>query len=358
MTAHLSILFLLTSVLSLSATELEWETGVFTDAQTPPTVHLLFEPAGEVEVLKADHSETYEEGRDFTLAGRTLTRTEDSRIPLLPFYSDKPAPPLYRFADTQGRVFYNPGGNTKHLGYDVEIRYEPTEGPYRWTQIFEGATSGNVPAAIAKLQAGGPFTLAVLGDSISVGAQASGLAPAAPPERPGYAQQFADSLGEQFPKANVTLENPSVGGTVSGWGAGQSDALAAKSPDLAVIAFGMNDGSQDNPLERYRSNVELIVKKLRAPNPDLSIILVASFLPNPESIQANYELRKGYASALRELADSHPNTAFVDIGIVSERIVARKKFADISGNVFNHPNDYLMRVYRDLILTLFEPNHP
>ncbi len=340
--------------------KVEWETGIFTDAQTPPTVELLFEPTGPVEVVKADHSATYQADRDYTVEGHTVTRTKDSRIPLLSFYKSAPEPPIYRFADEQGRIFYSPGGNTKHLVYDIEIRYEPKEGPDRWQALFQGATSGSIPAAIEKLKSGGPFLLAVLGDSISVGAQASGQAPAAPPARPGYAQQLTDSLGEKFPKASITLENPSVGGKTSAWGVEQAPALAGKKPDLAVIAFGMNDGSGNVPTAEFRANTEKIVASLRADNPDLSLVLLASFLPNPDTAQAKYVRRKRYAEELRDLAAADPNMAFADMGVVSERIVAGKKFPDVSGNIYNHPNDYLMRSYCDLILTTIAPGerHP
>jgi hypothetical protein len=126
-------------------------------------------------------------------------------------------------------------------------------------------------------------------------------------------------------------------------------------PDLVVLAFGMNDGSQGKDTELwYKPNTTGMIDALRAANPDVSIILVAEFSPNPEQANANYGLREQNRAALYDLYSTYGNMAFVDVGAVSRQIAARKKFQDFSGNCLNHPNDFMHTVYAELVMNVFE----
>lgn len=86
-----------------------------------------------------------------------------------------------------------------------------------------------------------PLRMVLLGDSISVGHNASGLY-GVPPERSGYGSLLAATV-QHWSGTPVDLVNLSVGGMGSEWGLAQMDAVLAAEPDLLLLAFGMNDAS-------------------------------------------------------------------------------------------------------------------
>ena len=81
-------------------------------------------------------------------------------------------------------------------------------------------------------------------------------------------------------------------------------------------------------------------------------------LPNKEvgfhpgnSILGN---QKNYLSALLEFEESMEGVAVADVTSVHEHLLTRKAFRDMSANNINHPNDYVHRVYAQVVLqTLF-----
>ena len=97
-----------------------------------------------------------------------------------------------------------------------------------------------------------------------------------------------------------------------------------------------------------------MIQALRQTNPDVSIILVSEFFPNPEWEQAHYKRHQSNRNALHDLYSQYENIAFVDVGKVSRKLVARKKFQDLSGNNLNHPGDFLHSVYAQLIMKTFD----
>ncbi|MBT3296985.1 MAG: hypothetical protein HN919_09675 [Verrucomicrobia bacterium] len=78
------------------------------------------------------------------------------------------------------------------------------------------------------------------------------------------------------------------------------------------------------------------------------IILVANMLPNEEfkPQSAHFENRE----RLLELAAERDGVVVADVMSVTAEMLKRKKFADISGNNLNHPNDFLHRLYASVIL--------
>jgi len=80
------------------------------------------------------------------------------------------------------------------------------------------------------------------------------------------------------------------------------------------------------------------------------VILVANMLPNPEfkPHAGHFENR----TRLVKLCGEYDRVALADVMTVTEAILKRKKFSDISGNNLNHPNDFLHRVYAEVILGL------
>ncbi|MBL8991868.1 MAG: SGNH/GDSL hydrolase family protein, partial [Spirochaetia bacterium] len=200
--------------------------------------------------------------------------------------------------------------------------------------------------------------LTFFGDSITVGAQASGFYKDTAGDKIvnlPYAPLVFERVKKKFPaSATLVYSNLAVGGKTSAWGVQNIAEVVGTNPDIAVIAFGMNDGSGKVAVEEYQDNTRKMIEAIRAANAETAIILIAEFSPNPDLALAHYDQRANNRNALRELFQSLDNAAFVDVGHVSRQIVAAKKFQDISGNNINHPNDFLHRIYADLVMKTFE----
>ena len=77
----------------------------------------------------------------------------------------------------------------------------------------------------------------------------------------------------------MNLDNTAVGGSGVGDGLKQIDAWSI-TPDLAIIAFGMNNSGKDT--YTFYTDTKALVDKIRAINPNCEILLVSSMIPNPE----------------------------------------------------------------------------
>lgn len=330
------------------------ESLVFCSDLQARSANLLFEPTKILKVQGANQSQVFEEGIDFTVNGRTLELTDDSRIPVLQYFRDTKDSKLYRFKEPAGFI-YSPGGVKKHNDYDIEVSYEYAEGDY--DAFFKNCGQSDSLHVFERLKKGEPVCVAFLGDSISAGAQASGaFLVTAKPNRPGYTKLVFNALQKHYPDAPMRYLNQSSGGKTTTWALTQAPALAAEKPDLLVLAFGMNDATGARTSSRtYLQNTRKLVRMFREANPNSSILLVAEFSPNPNLKQfAQPALRKANRDGLFALQKELENCAVVDVGSVTRPIVARKKFCDVSGNNVNHPNDFLHQVYADAVLRVLQ----
>lgn len=332
-----------------TVSRMENESVVFCSDLDPLGARLLFDPIQIESVRSANRAIVYQEGRDYRLLdhGR-IELTPGSRIPVLRYYGTKDDGNLYKFSDIKGRAFYSPGGNQKHNGYDVVVTYTHADGLL--DGLMKDAWDPGITSALEILKAKKPLKVAFFGDSITFGAQASSLGAGCPPNAQAYPQLVVQSLKSRYGVSSIESFNPSVGGKTSEWGLQEIHQVTAVSPDLVVLAFGMNDASGQIKSQKYQANIDGMIRALRAANPNVSILLVAEFSPNPEWAGARYALRAENRAALFKLHKSYGNTAFVDVGLVSRRMAERKKFQDYSGNNINHPNDFMHAMYATLIM--------
>jgi lysophospholipase L1-like esterase len=158
------------------------------------------------------------------------------------------------------------------------------------------------------------------------------------------ADRLRDSYG-----SDVQVNNPSVIGQTSAWGKDNVEQLVnVQQPDLVVIAFGMNDGTQHVPAATFSANIQAIMSKARCAT-TCEFILVAPMLPLPGSWADGNQ--RDYLSVLTALA-SQPNVALADMTTVHAVLLGRKAYVDTTGNGINHPNDFVGRWYAQLVLSL------
>jgi acyl-CoA thioesterase-1 len=263
--------------------------------QETATAKLLFVPETLGSIHGANGMKTFVLGKDllWTPGSRDLTLTKDSTIPFKTAAEMHPpigSPQSLPAADGKTALFFSEG----HVFHDlqVQVTYDHADSWQGHKSTFAGA---NLPRTMQRLRQTQPLKIVVLGDSISQGYNASAFVNA-PPHSPPYAELVAAALEEAY-QSIVTVRNLAVAGTTSTWGLGKTGDLVAEKPDLAIIAFGMNDGA----VQPFASNIQQIVSTVRQQAPDTEFILVATMAGNPEWTGGNAVFFRAGRDALAAL---------------------------------------------------------
>lgn len=101
----------------------------------------------------------------------------------------------------------------------------------------------------------------------------------------------------------------------------------------------------------YREKTRQLIEMVRTQNSETEILLMATSLPNPilhtpPFYFCGYQEEQG--EALRELCGK--GIALADIQTVQKNIMKKKRYIDLTGNLLNHPNDYLSRIQAQIVL--------
>ena len=190
------------------------------------------------------------------------------------------------------------------------------------------------------------------GDSITVGCNASGteyggmLNPYLPP----WYRLVSDYLADKF-NADITVENKAVGGWTVKNGQDAFDERIlphCKDTDLLVLAFGMNDPY--TPEEDYIQSTKDMMDTYLAENPNGNVLLVAPMLPNCQckGWRKNQEI---FENALLKIQGNYPTTSVARVtSIIFEMEKTGKPIRDWLANSVNHPTDFCVRIYAQVIL--------
>lgn len=153
---------------------------------------------------------------------------------------------------------------------------------------------------------------------------------------------------EKIYGSKVTLHNRSVGGLSVGGGVKDIDNLLKHNPDLVIIAYGMNDVGRDP--EGFKAAIAKMLARIKETQPAAEVILVASMMRNPDANPTASDMFLKYRDALATLEG--PDVVVADLTGVWQQLLMRKRFVDMAGNGFNHPNHYGHRLYAQMILHL------
>jgi lysophospholipase L1-like esterase len=123
-----------------------------------------------------------------------------------------------------------------------------------------------------------------------------------------------------------------------------------KNSDLIVLGFGMNDSGTTKP-EKYKRNLQRVISAIRSNQPDVPILLVSSIVANQESPIQKNDLLTRYLDVLRQITDENNSVAAVDVTSTWRMMLENKTYYDLTGNGFNHPNDFGHRVLAESVLS-------
>ena len=313
---------------------------------------VLFPVRKVLAVRNSANDVTYEEGRDYTWkpGTREIVLPAGSRIvSRTPQQLRRPAgSQKYKLTHRNGKgeIFF--GAKLEYADMQTCITYR--HAPEQWKSPAPKFDVAVLPQSVHKLLNKQPLSIVVLGDSISTGLNSSQVGKAAP-WQPGYPELLKLHLEARFRK-QVDLKNLSVGGKDTSWALTQIDEVVKATPDLVILAFGMND-SAGRSTKDYQANTRKIIAGIRQKLPDAEFILVASMLGNRDWTALRHELFPEYRDALAELCEPG-SMALADLTSIWTRFLELKKDWDQTGNGVNHPNDFGHRVYAQVISTLLD----
>lgn len=314
---------------------------------SPPEARLLFKPKKIYAVTNSGQIEQYVKGKDWEYKEGTLRLLPNSKAVFMTEQALYPDSTKKSFPKNNGgRILFAEGSffHEKQLAVTYKHKSKAWKGPI---PTFQGSI---LPKSIQKLNSKSEIHILLNGDSIAAGANASGVSNVEP-NLPSWGALLAAHLRSSY-QTEVKFTNTAVGGMNSEWGMKHVDDLINKhSPDLVLIAFGMNDGTGKVTPEKFKANIQSMISQVRAKKPDTEFILVSTMLPNPESRFVGTQ--KDFLPALKTLLG--PGIALADLTQIHEELLKKKKYQDMTGNNINHPNDFLIRWYAQELAGLLIP---
>ena len=340
-----------------------------------PQGKLLFAPETIESVVSYDltgeRAVEYQEGVDFTIDGNTISAIGKE----LPFMTDKELSGEERLdgfdysqiPSTDAGLHLPFTEGTGFIERQIYVTYTHTG---KWMGQVPVYAGGTLSKTAEKLKNKETLNLFVYGDSISTGANSTGYLNVYP-----YADSWPEGVRkglEQQYGGKVELLNKAVGGWTSedaikssetvGWVGGVQISQPGISgtlkempeykPDLVVLGFGMNDATNGINRKTYKLYMQRIMTVIRQRNPECEFILLGTMIANPKA----YNQSKGqieYFNELKELSEENTGTVAINIGQMHmDMLDSGKRYADMTGNNVNHPNDFLASVYAMNILSL------
>ena len=296
------------------------------DSSTAAT--LLFRPDEILSVSSATGDISYSEGDDYRIDWQTgqIVRPPGSRMPCVTHETTTAADGELTHARTIAVTY-------RHYS-DLWQGFVPADG------------SSRLPRVTGRLRQREALTFCLTGDSISEGYDASGFHHL-PPHQPPFGALVAHGL-QRHSGSSVHFHNFGTGGWTTADALADVERITAATPDFVVIAYGMNDASYADAGE-YGANVSTILSRVRADLPDAEFLLVSPMLPTPECDWLVHSRFAEYRDALANLTGE--GVVLADLTAMWSALLARKNPRDLSGNGWNHPNDFGHRVYAQTILS-------
>lgn len=203
---------------------------------------------------------------------------------------------------------------------------------------FSAPDRAGTAATRKLLETGGKITIVALGDSVTVGHEAS------KPEL-AFPALFASTLQERYPQAQIRLINAGIAGSTSAYALERLERdVLAHHPQLVIIEF-VNDMSL--PPHKIRDNYRELISRLRRAGAE--VIVITPHYTWPEWM-GNFESALG---ALRRVA-AEQGAGLAD---ASARWAALRRvglpYQTLLVNCINHPDDRGHRMFVEVLVELF-----
>lgn len=321
---------------------------------TMPAIPLMYDAERVISVRDGTLGTEYKYGTDYTVSDGKLIILTTGNIPTIKYTSYKVAS---KPADTStwqpcrdgGYTFFSEGSLFHRAQLAVTYTHKDS-----WAGPIPESKAQLLPKTFSKLQNREKLTVVFNGDSITYGANASGLPSVnVAPHMPLWTDMTIAGLKKAYGYTDINSVNTAVGGMNSAWGAANANENISKyNPDLVFISFGQNDAPQGVTPEQFEANIKSIISTVRAKNPECEFVLVANMRSNPDTYFETHQA--SFLPVLKSLEEE--GIAVADVTSIHTYLMGIKTFADMTGNNVNHPNDFLIRFYAQIMLTALTPS--
>lgn len=318
---------------------------------------LMYRPDEIISVTDYRLEKIFKLEKDYFAKGKQITRTDNSLIPFWTkeeYYAKDYA--IYKIAANK-RICEEMGG-LRYLKYgegdtftskQIAVTYCTKD---EWTGKIPQGKTHKFNHTISSLKNKSDLIFLFYGDSITTGCNASGtnMGGDIPPYMPPFDTMICEYLMEKY-GSKIQRINTAVGGMNTRWGIDNfAERVLSYSPDFLVIAFGMNDPV--TPSEEYRTMIKEMVERMHSHNPETEIMLVSPMLPNYEADESWFANQAYFYRDLLELEKDYGYVATADVTTIHRHLISvGKRYRDMTANNINHPNDFLIRLYAQVILT-------
>ncbi len=318
-----------------------------------PSANLMFEPRKIISFRLSTLDIEYTEGRDYTVNGRTVTLTENTRIPFLK-QEDLYTTENKQFPAKDGIRFYKYLGNRFLITKQVAVTYIHNE---KWDGFIPQYSGHLLPKTIEKIKKGESLKITFVGDSITANGDISGPMNVKP-FMPKYTEMLIEKL-RHTTKLQLKYDNFAIGGTATVHYFKNEELVkssCASDPDLLVLAYGMNDGTEVEP-DVFAKRLNEIYQRIKDANPDMECIQISTPLPSKLPCWENglsvFNYHPFYEKEM--LKYEKEGLAIARMTSLYEYVEGRKDYYSVTANGVNHPNDFIVRLYVQMIMTmLFE----
>ena len=349
-------------------------------------VELLYEPSEILISQDYRFKEVYEEGVDFVIEGKKIKRTINSSMPYIEASdywvdeatkvageADKESNITFQkvVADAEGPKEYKLTGQ-RYLKVRENIwpEYHQCVISYKHNNPFPEngfyPQSKGITNFINKLKNEKEASIVFYGDSITEGWTASGhlWEWSIEPHMSSWVRMVESYLEKKY-EASIDVVNEAIGGWTTGMGLANYDikmngnvahrhatenedrSHGKLNPDLLVLGFGMNDWTLDP--DSYRSLIAKMVSKYYEDNPNGNVILISSMPAHVDTeIEGN---QKYFEEELKLIAHNYEGTLVAPVYSMYQQLFSMGKDSkDILSNNVNHPNDFGVRTYAQVVL--------
>lgn len=315
-----------------------------------------------VQVTTFSKDKIFISSKDYYVENGEIFFLKNDDIPYIPyneFYLNKPGSLRVSSIKEQGKFLRIEDGQFFNQYY-LLVTYKTREKkffpkPEKYADKSKGI--------IAKLQNREPLNFVFYGDSITTGVNASGYFGNSS-KTPVFSQMIVKALREYYDyigQNDIAHINTAVGGWTSINGIENlQERVLDKHPDILFLGFGMNDGggSPSDAFElQFYERMVYIVRTVKEHYKECFIILASPMLPNSDAFNVDdaYPVlsnQQQCAKMLEQIANENENVVFVDVTKYFSKIAERKDFHDMGDNMV-HPNDFIARLYAQMVLNLF-----
>lgn len=337
--------------------EIIGETGVVIGEEG--YIQLLGYPThSRVEVKNIFGDVLYEEGVDYTVEGNQIKRIAGGSLPFFEvdeYFRKEPnaqivlraEPSKIEFSFPEQRYIYFSEGVD---GFDryIAVSYKIDE------SITPDLIVGNkkLQSFVEKLKTNKKAKILLYGDSITVGCNATGTVYGGnvSPYLPAWNMLMKLYLEKKY-STEITVYNQAVGGWSSINGIDNFEEKCGADladTDLFCIGFGANDVLTEP--EQFKANIAGVIDGYFSKNPNGNVLLYSTLLPNNQAIgwRVNQPL---FEQVLLELGMEYERVGVAKISTAFLWLEQQgKQTRDVLANSVNHPNDFGVRIYAQVLL--------